>query len=53
MDEEKLKKLQEKADAYDVIVDKINWFYSDENIDNENIDLCTIGEWICSHFKYI
>lgn len=50
---QELKELEIKAKDYDLITSKLANFYSDENIDNDNIDLGTIGEWLCIHFSYL
>ena|ERR1035437_6253496 len=45
--------MKEKADKYDEIESKIASFYDEEDPENENTDLTTIGEYICSYFGYI
>ena len=44
---------EEKAKAYEEISDRIASFYDEENLDNNDVDLCTIGEYICNYFGYI
>lgn len=45
--------LAEKAKMYDEIEKGIAEFYAEEEDDNDNIDLGTIGEYIASYFGYI
>jgi hypothetical protein len=41
-----------KANRYDAIKKGIEKFY-DEEENNEDTDLCTVGEWISTYFGYL